>query len=261
MAYDPIELHAAMERVVVKGNKRKYRRLARPLRFYGGIISSEEVGCGLRCLHCFSHKPVWKPGSTGKFYSPEQVFNALDASARKHGHKIISASASEGTIGRQHLEELLTLVDRSDYRFVLETNGMILGHDREYVRSLARFNHTHVRVSIKCTNPEEYARLTGATPESYELPYKALRYLIDDGVSCNACVMVSFSTEEGIEEAKARLAAVHPGILKSLELENITLFPKVAERLARKGITPRTIRHRGRIITLDTESGNPSWAG
>jgi len=43
--YDPIALTRATERVVVKGNKRKYGRLARPLRFYGGITSAQEVGC------------------------------------------------------------------------------------------------------------------------------------------------------------------------------------------------------------------------
>ena len=74
--YDPIALTRAAERVVVKGNKRKYARLARPLRFYGGITSAQEVGCNLRCKFCFSDKPVRRPHSTGRFYSPQQVFNA-----------------------------------------------------------------------------------------------------------------------------------------------------------------------------------------
>ena len=34
--YDPIELAAATEKVVVAGNRRKYVQLGRPLRFYGG---------------------------------------------------------------------------------------------------------------------------------------------------------------------------------------------------------------------------------
>ena len=51
----------------------------------------------------------------------------------------------------------------------------------------------HVRVSIKGDCPEQYNELTGAHPDSYELPYKALGYLIRAGVSCNACLMASFS--------------------------------------------------------------------
>ena len=113
--YDPIALSAATEKVVVDGNKRKYVQLGRPLRFYGGTTSAREVGCNLRCKFCFSDKPVWKPKKTGKFYTPEQVFEGLAKSARKHGHKLISASASEGTIGREHLFELLDLVESSEF--------------------------------------------------------------------------------------------------------------------------------------------------
>ena len=43
--YDPIELAAATEKVVVAGNRRKYVQLGRPLRFYGGTSSATEVSC------------------------------------------------------------------------------------------------------------------------------------------------------------------------------------------------------------------------
>jgi uncharacterized Fe-S cluster-containing radical SAM superfamily protein len=181
---------------------------------------------------------VWKPKETGTFYTPQQVFDGLVKSARKHGHKIISASASEGTIGREHLMQLLDLVEESEFVYVLETNGMILGNDPEYAQALAKYKKLHVRVSIKGDNPELYHELTGAHPGSYELPYKALAHLIDAGVSCNACLMSSFSDEEGIKRVKGKLIDVHPGILKSLEIEKITMFPKVAERLSQKGLKP-----------------------
>ncbi len=248
--YDPIALAVATEKVVIAGNRRKYANLARPLRFYGGTSSATEVGCNLRCKFCFSDRPVRKPGTTGKFYTPQQVFDALDASAKKHGHKLISASASEGTLGRQHLFELLELVDQSEYVYVLETNGMTL-NDAEFAQQFARFRNLHVRVSIKGTNPEEYARLTGAIPSSYELPYRALKNLIDAGVSCNACLSLSFSTEAGLAEAKLRLAKIHPGMLISLEEEYITLFPTVAKRLRDEGLRPTAVRHRGRVVRLD----------
>ena len=244
--YDPIALAAATEKVVVAGNRRKYANLARPLRFYGGTTSATEVGCNLRCAFCFSDKPVRKPGSTGRFYTPQEVFSALTAGAKRHGHKLISASASEGTLGRTHLFELLELVDQSPYVFILETNGMTLS-DPEFTQQLSRFRNLHVRVSIKGTNPDEYHTLTGARPSSFELPFQALRNLIDAGVSVNACVMTSFSSEDGIRGVKERLAKVHPGILKSLELEKITLFPKVAQRLAKAGLKPvkaRSIRRK-----------------
>jgi uncharacterized Fe-S cluster-containing radical SAM superfamily protein len=248
--YDPIKLTEKMESIVVDGNMRKYAKLSRPLRFYGGTTSAVEVGCNLRCKFCFSDKPVFRPQSTGKFYTPQQVFNALAKGAKRYGHKLISASASEGTLGRQHLFELLDLVEESEYVYILETNGMTLGDDKAFAEKLAPYKNLHVRVSIKGTSQEEYHELTDAIPQSYELPFKGLKYLIDAGVSCNACVMISFSDAKGIKRVEEKLYGVHPGLLKSLEKEHITPFPKVAQRLAKNGLKPNSIAFKGKVVNL-----------
>ncbi|MBE1286200.1 MAG: radical SAM protein [Alteromonadaceae bacterium] len=234
--YDPIILAKKTEEIVVKGNQRKYVQLGRHLRFYGGTSSATEVGCNLRCKFCFSQEPVWKPASTGKFFSPQEVFDGLVSNAKKHGNKIISASASEGTLGREHLFELLRLVDETDYVYVLETNGMTLGADVEYCKALAQFKNLHVRVSIKGCNEEEFHTLTGARKEAYELPYQALKNLVDAGVSVNACLMVSFSDENTMKQAREKLFNTHPGLLKSVELERIKQFPRVSARLNKNNL-------------------------
>ena len=139
--------------------------------------------------------------------------------------------------------QLLDLVEGSEFVYVLETNGMILGNDPEYAQALAKYKKLHVRVSIKGDSPELFYKLTGANPDSYEFPYKALTHLIHASVSCNACLMSSFSDEEGIKRVKGKLIDVHPGILRSLEIEKITMFPKVEERLNKKGIKPIKAKH------------------
>ena len=229
--YDPLALADSTESVVVEGNRRKYVQLGRSLRFYGGTTSATEVGCNLRCKFCFSDKPVWKPKETGQFFTPQEVFDGLAKNARKHGHRTISASASEGTLGRQHLFELLDLVEQSEFVYVLETNGMILGDDSKFCEQLSRYKRLHIRVSVKGSSPSEFYTLTGAKPASYELPFKALKNLIAAGVSCNACLMISFSSQETIKQAQRKFYGVHPGLLKSLEYERIKLFPKVRARL------------------------------
>ena len=246
--YDPIQLTHSTEQVVIDGNRRKYANLARSLRFYGGIISATEVGCNLRCKFCFSDEPVRKPKETGRFYTPLEVFNALANKARMNNCTLISASASEGTLGKQHLFELLELVDNSELVYVLETNGMTLGNEPKFSEELSRFKNLHVRVSIKGCTKDEYSTLTNACPESYELPYKALSYLITNKVSCNACLSISFSNKNSISIAEERLYKIKPGILKSLEKEYITMFPKVKKRLEKHGIYPDKVRHFGNVV-------------
>jgi hypothetical protein len=65
--------------------------------------------------------------------------------------------------------------------------------------------------------------------------------------------MVSFSNIETIDQAETQLAAIRPGLLKSLEKEHITLFPKVATRLKNANLFADTIRHRGKIIQFNKE--------
>jgi len=236
--FDPLILNEKTEKIVVDGNKRKYVQLGRSLRFYGGTTSATEVGCNLRCKFCFSDQPVWNPKNTGKFYSPQELFDGLAKNARRYGHKLISASASEGTIGLQHLYELLDLVEQSEFIYILETNGMNIGDNAEIAKQLAKYKRLHVRVSIKGCSPEEFHTLSGAHRDAYELPFKALRHLIDAGVSCNACVMASFSDTQGIIKVKEKLSVITPGILRSLEIERIKQFPKVRARLKQHQLIP-----------------------
>jgi len=62
--------------------------------------------------------------------------------------------------------------------------------------------------------------------------------------------MISFSDKDGVKELERRLYEVHPGLLKSLEKEHITLFPKVAKRLSENGLKPKSIAFKGKVVNL-----------
>jgi len=83
---------------------------------------------------------------------------------------------------------------------------------------------------------------------SYDLPYLALYYLMKEEVSCNVCLSISFSSPENIKKAEKRLYDLRPGLLKSLEKEHITLFPKVYNRLKKLQMMPNTHRFAGKVI-------------
>ncbi len=242
--YDPIELSRKIEKIVVRSDKRKYYRLGRPGRFYGGSCAADCVGCNLSCVFCWSNMPRIRPDLVGKFYSPEEVFDSLIRCSRSRGYGVIRVSGNEPTIGREHLLRLLDLVEGSsdDVIFVLETNGILLGYDPSYARELSQYRKLHVRVSIKACNEEGFHRLTGAVPEAFRYQLDALKNLIDNGVSAHPSVMVSFCTEEELRELVRRLASIDPSLPASLELEVVTLYPHVKERLKKAGIWPRVFR-------------------
>lgn len=149
-------------------------------------------------------------------------------------------AGAERTIGRSHLLELLTLVERSKFRtFILETNGILFGADAEYARQVARFKKVHTRVALKAGTPEAFTRKTGATPESFELPFTGIVNLLKAGGSVHVAAMSAdprFMTEQERQSLMAKLRSIHPGIIRNLEEEVVSPYHNARERLRYAGV-------------------------
>jgi len=232
--YDPLEVSAKVEKIVARDGLRKYYRF-RPALFYGGIATADCVGCNLSCVFCWSKAPRESPEKFGRFYSPEQVFEKLDAIASKRGFSQLRLSGNEPTIGKQHLLKLLELVDRTGYKFILETNGILIGADASYAMALAAFKRLHIRVSLKGCDAEQFSLLTGAKPDAFELQLASLQNLIDAGASCHAAVMQEFAPEEKIVALKRCLGEIDGKLVDELEFEYLIPFPHVVRELAKRG--------------------------
>ena len=149
MLIDPVKLAEETEKIVSRGALRKYYRSARPEKWYGGISSAYCCGCNLRCLFCFSGFPRDHPESIGQFYEPQQIFKELVACANKYGYERIRITGNEPTLGKEHLFGLLELIEKTDFLFILESNGILIGDEEDNARRLAKYKHVHVRISLK----------------------------------------------------------------------------------------------------------------
>ena len=243
--YDPLTFTKEIEERVVNGPLRKYYRLIRKDRWYGGICTSDCVGCNLRCVFCWSNHPRDFPEKAGAWYSPQQVFDVLIACARKHRINQLRISGNEPTIGKLHLLEVLRLVDTTSHTFILETNGTLI--DASYARELSRFKNVHVRVSLKGAGPEEFSLLTGASPEFFQLQLDALRNLFGARVKSHPAVMLSFSTRQSIKDLKGTLKSIDHSLVDNLEEEYVFLYPHVAKRLREARIKPSISYDLGKI--------------
>jgi len=204
--FDPLELARITEEIVTRkgpeGVERKYTNFY-SVPVYRGIATGYAVGCCLRCIYCWSDWSRDFPDKLGKFYSPKEVALRLFKAAEEgivyspYWRKIIPKvnklrlSGCEPTIGKEHLLAVLNFVKESKYPlFILETNGIILGSDKDYVKKLAEFkDKLYVRVSFKAATPEGFTMRTGAIGKYYELPFKALKYLLDEGINARAAAM------------------------------------------------------------------------
>jgi len=211
-------------------------------KWYGGIATGDVVGCNLRCKFCWSWRYSYYTDK-GSFYNPVEVFNKLTSIARRCKYRYLRLSGGEPTIARDHLLKLLELVDETDYIFILETNGLLVGFDESYAKQLAGFNNIVVRVSFKGTNPSEFEYLTGADSRFYQYQFKALENLLNAGFKPGrdfyAAAMLSFSPEENVRGFLKKLSSIHPVLAQELDVEYVILYPHVKQLLERNGLKPR----------------------
>jgi len=233
VALDPLELAEKVEKVVSSGEKRKYYRF-RPAPYYGGIATADCVGCCLKCLFCWSWHIIIQPEKVGRFYSPEEVARNLVSVARKKGFHQVRISGNEPTLHRSHLLGVLQLIPE-EIHFVLETNGILIGHDPSYAKDLSPFSNLYVRVSLKGVCPGDFTRLTQANPEGFGLQLKALENLLAEGVDCFPAVMSNFSSREEIKRLRQRLKEIRPDF-EDFEEEELILYPFVMDHLQKAGL-------------------------
>jgi len=236
--FDPVELAKETEQIVTRngpnGQERKYESFY-TTGVYGGISTGYCVGCCLRCVFCWVSWGRDYPERFGQFYSPETVFNRLKEAAVKHKVNKLRISGAEPTVGKNHLLRLLELVEQSEFPlFILETNGILLGTDKDYVKRISAFTKPHVRVSLKAGTPEDFTRKTGADPDAFEIPFQAIRNLLDQNVSFHVAAMSAdprIMTPKERESLVKKLAEIDPRLLADLEEEVMDDYKTTLARL------------------------------
>jgi len=237
--FDPIQLARDTEEIVCRGDARKYTDFY-ATGVYGGIATGYTCGCCLRCVFCWVDWSRDFPEQHGQFYSAEEAFQRLKEAADRFNVRKLRISGAEPTLGKEHLLGLLAHVERSEFElFILETNGILFGVDRDYVKAVSKFRKAHVRLSLKAGTPEDLTKKTGAKPEAFEIPFKAIRNLLDFGVSFHVAAMSADPRIMGQQERRAlaeKLATVDPGLLSTLEEEVIDPYETTLARLRHAGL-------------------------
>ena len=159
----------------------------------------------------------------------------MKATAHKFGVHKLRISGAEPTLGKEHLLGLLELVEESEFPlFILETNGIYFGTDKNYVKAVSKFEKPHIRVGLKAGTPEGFAERTGARAEAFELPFDGIRNLLDAGASFHAASMSADPRFMGKAERRKlieKLNEIEPTLVKNLEEEVVDPYKTTLARL------------------------------
>ena len=156
---------------------------------YGRAANAYTVGCCLRCIFCSVEISRDFPERYGVFYTPRDVVQRLLHLAEERDTDKLKISGGEPAIGKEHLLSVLDLLSETDYQFILETNGILLGASPDYAGALRKYENLHVRVSLKAGNAQGFEERTGAMGEYYILPFIAIKNLKEAGVDFHVACM------------------------------------------------------------------------
>lgn len=233
--FDPLKVAAQTERIACKNNKRKYTAFY-TVGVYKGISTAYTVGCCLRCIFCWVDLSRDYPEKYGRFCSPDEVFEQLDANARAEGMGKLRISGGEPTIGKEHLLSVLQLIEGTHYLFILETNGLLFGADKSYAEEVSKFRNVYIRVSLKAGNQEGFQARTGAIGSFYELPYKAIEHLKDVSARFHVAAMSDkrLMPPNEREQMLQKVAEIDPALLP-IEEETCDPYDTTILRLKEAG--------------------------
>jgi len=190
LPFDPIKHSLDLEKVVMRGDSRRYYRF-RYAKFYGGIATADAVGCNLICAYCWNYSRNLDPLSAGSFYNPGEVAARLRAIAEKRDCEQYRISGAEPILGTGSMSHLVDVIRRIDGSFIVETNGLMLGYDKSLIDALSPLP-VHVRLCIKAHSSLDFEKITGARAEYFSYQIKAAENLRDARINHSIAVMSPF---------------------------------------------------------------------
>jgi len=237
LPFNPLERSRVVEKIISQEGKRKYYRF-RATRFYGGMATADAVGCCFLCVYCWNFGRNLCPERAGHFYSAEDVAQTILRIAHKKGFNQVRISGAEPILGPEtfeHLLRILEIIEREApmTRFVLETNGFILGSDASWAKELTKFPNLLVRVSLKAVEAGKFEKITGARGDFFPYPLQALIHLKKTGAHFWPAIMGEFFSPEEILSLKKFLRQNQINV--KIEEEELALYPLVEENLRKRG--------------------------
>lgn len=227
--FDPLERAAATEAIVMREGERKYYRF-RASRHYGGIVTADAVGCPFLCAYCWNYVRNESPQRFGEFFSARDVVERLTSIARRKGIRLFRVSGAEPVLGVASFEHLLEVMAAG--RFIIETNGIVLGARPDLAEQLSRHN-VAVRISIKGWDERSFERVSSAKREFFMYPLLALKTLLGVGVDAWPAVMGDLFGMAGTRQLASLMDGM--GIRTRIETEYLERYPLVIANMKSRG--------------------------
>jgi uncharacterized Fe-S cluster-containing radical SAM superfamily protein len=222
--FDPIKRSGEIESLAMRGDRRLYYRF-RSSGHYGGIVTADTVGCNLLCAYCWNYSKNENP-TRGEFCSADEVVLRLKKEAGRTGVRNFRISGAEPILGEISARHLAGVLSAFPGRFIVETNGIILGYSPDLLDLLLPHN-PYIRLTIKGDCPERFEEITGAIGTAFQFQVKAVNELRMRGETCGIAAMEGAVDSSGLKRLFPE---------ERIEWEEFRNFGNAERNLALRGV-------------------------
>jgi len=223
--FDPIKRSAEVEAIVMRGNARLYYRF-RSSGHYGGVVTADTVGCNVLCAYCWNYRKNQNP-TEGEFCSAAEVISRLRAEADRTGIRNFRISGAEPILGEMSARHLADVLGVFPGRFIVETNGIILGHNPRLLDLLLPHS-PYIRLTIKGHSPARFQEITGGCGSAFQYQVAAARELRRRGSTFRIAAMAGAVDSHALDKLFPE---------EEIEWEEFRNFGNAARNLACRGVT------------------------
>jgi uncharacterized Fe-S cluster-containing radical SAM superfamily protein len=229
--FDPIKRAQEIEGLVMEGDARKYYRFRYQQRWWAPSVA-DASGCCLSCAYCWNASR--NQALPGKYCRPSTVAEKLNNMSTEHGDHprayFMRTGGCEPVLGEKSMNHLIAVLDLLDCdRFLLETNGIMLGENPQFFEKLEQFKDMIlVRVTAKAHSPERFERITGAKADFFDRPIRAIHEAGRRGFDCELAYMPDFCCGECLKKIS--------GWGGRYDSERLKIYPKTMENLRARNV-------------------------
>lgn len=228
LPFDPVERSHEIEKIVMQGNARRYYRF-RYAKFYGGVITGDASGCNLLCAYCWNYYRNEDPlrAKDLGYFSPKEVVAKFKGMGKSHTCNKFRVSGSEPFLGEASTKHLATIINTmQSSRFIVESNGLMLGHDPSLIGHLVGLSNVQVRIAVKGSDPSTWSKVTGAKGKFQPYQIAAIKALRAEGLNVSVAYMDEF---------------VDPNLLglgygEDYDIEGLRYYKSTKARLKERGL-------------------------
>jgi hypothetical protein len=147
----------------------------------------------------------------------------------------VRVSGCEPLINKAHILEVVKLAVTDGFKYVLDTNGLLL--DEDFLNALEPYKaNIYIYMGLKGANPCLFQKITKADKQYWKLQLEALRLVAKHNFTLGVNLIANFNPSNTLPKLFSTLYKICPVLPMTLDMKKCTFFTHNNRRVVQYGL-------------------------